>query len=53
MYGVNPNSVDGVIHLWFNGTAWQEEIIGTKCFDANGPSSQVPGPCFWASGIGT
>lgn len=52
MYGVNANSIDGVIHLWFNGTAWQEDTIGDKCPTAAGPDASQPGQCFWASGSG-
>jgi hypothetical protein len=52
MYGVNPNSIDGVIHVWKVGAIWYEEIIGTKCQNADGPNADVPGPCFWASGSG-
>jgi hypothetical protein len=52
MYGVNANSVDGVIHLWSDGTLWHEEVIGTKCPGSSGPATGQTTPCFWASGSG-
>lgn len=52
MYGVNTNSIDGVIHLWYDGTIWHEDIIDDQCPTAAGPDASQPGPCFWASGSG-
>ena len=53
MYGVNPNSVDGVIHLWESpaGT-WHEEVIDDRCPSSDGPAEGQTSSCFWASGSG-
>ena len=53
MYGVNANQVDGVVHVWQGaGGTWHEDVISTRCADANGPGDG-PYPagyngCFWA-----
>jgi len=52
IYGVNANSIDGVIHLWFDGTFWHEEVIDDECPTADGPAVGQTEPCFWASGNG-
>ena len=53
MYGVNPNSVDGVIHLWKDSAnVWHEEVIDDTCPTADGPATGQTTPCFWASGSG-
>jgi hypothetical protein len=49
MYGVNPNSIDGVVHLWYDGTTWHEDPIVAKCPNGTGPQTSQ---CFWVSGSG-
>jgi hypothetical protein len=51
MYGVNPNSIDGVVHLWFDGTDWHEDTITDRCDSASGPGPDQD-ECFWATGSG-
>jgi hypothetical protein len=52
MYGVNPNTVDGVVHIWQDGTGWHEEVISDPCPTEDGPDASQPGKCFWVSGSG-
>jgi hypothetical protein len=53
MYGVNPNSVDGVIHLWKDDAdVWHETVIDDLCPSSSGPSEGQTTPCFWVSGSG-
>jgi hypothetical protein len=52
MYGVSPNSIDGVVHLWQDSAgAWQEEEITLDCVTATGPSGTDP-ECIWVTGSG-
>ena len=51
MYGVNANSIDGVLHIWFDGTTWHFDPI-SKCLTAAGPDPDAPAECFWATGNG-
>jgi hypothetical protein len=51
MYGVNPNSIDGVVHLWQDASnVWHEEVIRDECPSSAGPAAGSTDPCFWASG---
>lgn len=53
MYGVNPNSIDGVVHLWESAPGvWQERTISDECPSAAGPSEGQTTECFWVSGSG-
>jgi hypothetical protein len=51
MFGVNPNSIDGVVHLWFNGSAWINDPIVDRCASAEGPGPDQD-ECFWVAGSG-
>jgi hypothetical protein len=52
MYGVNANAIGGVVHIWFDGTNWQERDITLPCPTADGPATGQTAECFWASGSG-
>jgi hypothetical protein len=54
MYGVNPNSIDGVEHVWSldGGTTWLDAQITAKCPTSAGPATEQTTECFWASGNG-
>jgi hypothetical protein len=53
IYGVNPNSIDGVVHLWESAPGvWQERTISDECPSAAGPDEGQTSECFWASGSG-
>lgn len=53
MYGVNPNSIDGVVHLWQDaGGVWHERTISDECPSADGPAEGQTTECFWVSGSG-
>lgn len=53
MYGVSPNSIGGVMHLWEKPTGtWNEEEITLPCASDAGPSGDPPAQCFWVSGSG-
>jgi hypothetical protein len=50
MYGVNPNSIEGVVHAWFAVT-WQERTVNDECDSASGPGPDQD-ECFWVSTTG-
>jgi hypothetical protein len=52
MYGVNPNSIDGVVHLWQDDLdVWHEDTITDECATADGPGVDQD-ECFWVTGSG-
>jgi hypothetical protein len=54
MYGVSPNSVDGVIHLWQTSVQpeiWDEIDITADCASAAEPPANDP-ECIWVTGSG-
>jgi hypothetical protein len=54
MYGVNPNSVDGLVHLYSDGAGgWLEgDPITARCPSVDGPAVGQTTECFWVSGSG-
>jgi hypothetical protein len=54
MYGVSPNSVDGLVHLYSDGAGgWLEgDPITAPCPSVDGPAVDQTTECFWASGSG-
>jgi hypothetical protein len=53
MYGVNPNSIDGVEHVWQDALGvWHDDQITAKCPSSAGPADGQTTECFWASGSG-
>jgi hypothetical protein len=50
MYGVNPNSIDGLVHIWQIGDTWFQRDVTTRCPSAAGPTDATE--CFWVSGSG-
>ena len=52
MYGVNANSIDGVVHIYTldGGVTWFQETITDKCPD--GPAADQTSSCFSATGSG-
>jgi hypothetical protein len=53
MYGVNPNSIDGVVHAWFDATdeIWKERTVNDPCDTVAGPGPEQD-ECFWVAGSG-
>jgi hypothetical protein len=50
MNGVNPNSIDGLVHIWQIGETWFQRDVTTRCPTAAGPTDT--NECFWAAGSG-
>jgi hypothetical protein len=50
MYGVNSNSIDGLVHIWQIGDTWFQRDVTTRCPTAAGPTDM--NECFWAAGSG-
>jgi hypothetical protein len=53
MFGVKPQDIDGVMHVWEGpvGT-WTERPITLRCPNVDGPATGQITECFWASGAG-
>jgi hypothetical protein len=53
MFGVKPQDINGVMHLW-EGPAgvWTERPITALCPGPDGPATLQTTECFWATGAG-
>ncbi len=53
LFGIKPQDVDGVMHVWQDALGvWQERPITELCPSADGPATGQTSECFWASGVG-
>jgi hypothetical protein len=53
MFGVKPQDIDGVMHIWQVAlNVWDERPITALCPSAAGPAEGQNTECFWASGAG-
>ena len=51
MFGVKPQDIDGVMHVWQDASGvWYERPITLRCLSSDGPATGQTTECFWASG---